>query len=187
MDKSIDHIIERIRDIRNWDKVKIAAELNELAYYARRSLFSQIPSVSAVAGLLAGSWVSGTFTNSRTRGFLSSVGLAQGGTHVVSTTTYRFLSVALPVLAMALTAYVVQKVMRNYRGKQLERNMAYAALLKEEVQAELQAKMAILDQAKGAGLLSESEHRTKVANLYQLYIRNDRTRIEETIIRKIEG
>jgi hypothetical protein len=47
--------------------------------------------------------------------------------------------------------------------------------------------MDILDRAREMGLLSESEHQTKVAGLYQSYFRGDRSKIEEIIIRKIEG
>jgi len=186
MKKYTDYMIERIRDLKNMDRAELAKELGEFAYHTRKVLFSQIPGVSAIAGLVAGSWVAGTFTSSPIKGFLSSHGLMKGGTHVVSSTTYSFLSVALPILAIALTAYVVQKAMKTYREKQLRRNMGYVPLLKEEVRAELQAKMDILDKAKEAGLLSESEQRTKMATLYQSYFRNDLSKIEEIIIKKIE-
>jgi len=156
MNKYIDHIIERIKDLKNMDRAKLAKELGEFAYHTKKVLFSQIPGVSAIVGLAVGSWVAGTFTSSPIKGFLSSHGLMKGGTHVVSSTTYKFLSVLLPVLAIALTAYVVQKAMKAYREKRLQRNMAYVPLLKEEVQAELQAKRDILDKAKEMGLLSES-------------------------------
>ncbi len=182
-----DHMIERIKALKNMNRAELAKELGEFAYHTRTVLFSQIPGVSAIAGLLAGSWVAGTFTSSPIKGFLSSHGLMKGGTHVVSSTTYSFLSVALPILAIATTAYVVQKVMKTYREKRLQRNMGYVPLLKEEVQAELQAKMDILNKAKEAGLLSESEQRTKMATLYQSYFRSDLSKIEEIIIKKIEG
>lgn len=183
----VDQIVARIRELRNMDRAQLARELGELAYHARKVLFSQIPGVSAIVGLIVGSWVAGTFTSSPVKGFLSSHGLMKGGTHVVSSTTYAVLSALLPILAIVMTAYAVQKVMKNYREKQLQRNREYVPLLKEEVQAELKAKMDILDKAKEAGLLSESEHRTKMAALYQSYFRSDRSKIEEFIIRKIEG
>jgi hypothetical protein len=187
MKKYKDYMIERIRDLKNMDRAELAKELGELAYHTRKVLFSQIPGVSAIAGLVVGSWVAGTFTSSPIKGFLSSHGLMKGGTHVVSATTYKFLSVLLPVLAIAVTAYMVQKAMKAYREKQLQRTMAYVPLLKEEVQAELQAKRDILDKAKEADLISESEHRTKMATLYQSYFRGNRSKIEEIIITKIEG
>jgi cell division protein FtsL len=187
MDKIEEYISEHIAKIRKMDRDDWIRELAEIAYLVKKHLFSQIPGISTIAGILVGGWVAGTFTNSPVKGFLSSVGLMKGGTHVVSKLTYRFLSVVLPVLAMAVTTYAVQKGMKAYREKQLEKNMADAALMQEELQAELRAKMAILDKAKEAGLLSESEHRTKVANLYQSYVRSDRSKIQETIIKKIEG
>jgi hypothetical protein len=187
MDKLINKIGERIAKMRSMDRAAWAREAGELAYHTKKVLLSQIPGVSAIAGLVAGSWVAGTFTSSPVKGFLSSVGLMKGGTHVVSSTTYKFLSLFLPVLAIAATAYVVQKAMKAYREKQLERNMAYAALLKEEVQAGLKAKMDILDMAREAGLISESEHRTKMVNLYQSYVRSDLSRIEDMILKKLEG
>ncbi len=187
MDKLTAYIREHIAKIRSMDRAAWDRELRELAYQVKKQLFSQIPGVSAIAGILVGSWVAGTFTSSPVKGFLSSVGLMKGGTHVVSSTTYRFLSVVLPVLAVALTAYLVQKGMKAYREKQLEKNKAYVALLKEKVQAELQEKMGLLDKVRAAGLLSDSEHRTKVANLYQAYVRSDRTKLEEILINKIES
>jgi hypothetical protein len=187
MKKYIDYMIERIKDLKKMDRAELAKELGEFAYHTKKVLFSQIPGVSAIVGLVAGSWVAGTFTSSPVKGFLSSHGLMKGGTHVVSATTYKFLSVLLPVLAIAVTAYVVQKAMKAYREKQLQRNMAYVPLLKEEVRAELQAKIDILDKAKETGLISESEHRTKMATLYQSYFRSELTKIEEIIINKIEG
>ena len=182
-----DHVIERIRALKEMDRAGLAAELGAFAHHTRKVLFSQIPGVSAIAGLAAGSWVAGTFTSSPVRGYLSSLGLMKGGTHVVSSTTYSVLSVLLPVLAIALTAYVVQKAMKTYREKQLQRNMAYVPLLKEGLRAELQAKIDLLDKARAADLLTESEHQTKMAALYQSYFKSDLTRIEEIIIRKIEG
>jgi hypothetical protein len=187
MDGLIDTIGERIMKIRNMDRAAWVRELREIAYHVRKQLFSQIPGVSAIAGIFVGSWVAGTFTNSPVKGLLSSWGLMRGGTHVVSTTTYRFLSMVLPILATVLTAYIVQKAMKAYREKQLERNRVSVAQLGQEAQAELREKMDILDRAKEAGLLSESEHRTKMANLYQSYFRHDRSGIEEIIINKLEG
>jgi hypothetical protein len=187
MKKHTDQMFERLRDLKNMDRAMLASELREFTYHAKKVLFSQIPGVSAIVGLVVGSWVAGTFTSSPLRGFLSSHGFMKGGTHVVSSTTYSFLSVVLPVLAIALTAYVVQKAMKAYREKRLQRNMTCVPQLKEEVQAELRAKRDILDKAREAGLLSESEHRTKMAALYQSYFRSDLSKIEDIIINKIEG
>ncbi len=187
MAKVIDYLIELLQSMKNMDRAKLAKELKEIAYHVNRQLFSQIPGVSAIAGLLAGSWVASTFTNSPIKGYLSSFGLMKGGTHVVSTTTYRFLSVFLPILATAITAYVVQKALKIYRERQLARNMAHAAQLGQEVQSELQDKMRLLEKAKAAGLISDNEHQIKVANLYQSYSRTYHSPIEAMIIKKLEG
>ncbi len=186
MDRLIDHLIELLQNIRNMDRVKLARELREIAYHMNKQLFSQIPGVSAIVGILVGSWVASTFTNSPIKGFLSSVGIMKGGTHVVSTATYRFLSVVLPITATAITAYAVQKALKRYRKTRLERNMASVATLGQEVQAEVRGKMSILDKAREAGLISDSEYETKTANLYQSYCRSH-SKIEDMIMKKLEG
>jgi hypothetical protein len=187
MNKLIDYLIELLQNMKNMDRVKLAKEFKEIIYHMKKQLFSQIPGVSAIAGILVGSWVASTFTNSPIKGYLSSWGLMKGGTHVVSTTTYRFLSVFLPIIVTAITAYIVQKVLKTYREKQLEGNMAHVAQLGQEVQSELRDKMHILDKAKEAGLISENEYQTKMANLYQAYSRNGHSGIEEIIIKKLES
>jgi len=111
----------------------------------------------------------------------------KGGTHVVSTTTYRLLSVALPILVTALTAYLVQKGLRRYRHIRLEGNRAYVAQLGNTVQDELRGKISILDKARDAGLISESEYQTKLAHLYQSYSRTNPSKIEEIIMNKLES
>ncbi len=187
MYKLIDYLIELLQSMKNMDKVKFAKELKEIAYHINKRLLSQIPGVGAIAGLLVGSWVASTFTNSPIKGYLSSWGLMKGGTHVVSTTTYRFLSVFLPILVTAITAYIVQKALKTYRAKRLERNMAHVAQLGQEVQSELRDKMRILDEAKEAELISDNEYETKTANLYQSYSRTYHSTIEAIIIKKLES
>ena len=105
---------------------------------------------------------------------------------MVSDTTYKFLSVFLLLFATALAAYAVQKNMKKYREKRLERDKALVEQLGEKVRADLQQKIGILDMAKESGLLSESEYDTKIANLYQSYARNDRPGLED-ILFKIQG
>ncbi len=187
MNKLIDHLIELLQNLKNMDKVKLTREFKEIAYHTNKQLFSQIPGVSALVGIVVGSWIASTFTNSPIRGFLASWGFMKGGTHVVSTTTFRFLSVFLPIIATVITAYIVQKAMKIYRNKSLERSMARAAQLGEDVQSALRDKMSILDKAKEAGLVSESEYQTKLANLYQSYTRDYHSKIEEIIIKKLES
>lgn len=187
MNKLIDSLIELLQNLKKMDKARLAKEFRELAYYINKQFFSQIPSVSAIAGLLVGSWVVSTFTTSPIKGVLASWGLMKGGTHVVSSTTYRFLSVFLPIFATAVTAYIVQKALKTYREKRLERDMAWVAQSGKEVQSGLQDKLNILDKAKEAGLISESEYHTKKASLYQSYSRTSSSKIEDFFINKISG
>jgi hypothetical protein len=181
------YLREVVQYLKTMDRAKLAREFREIVYHTNKQLFGQIPGVSAVAGILVGSWVASTFTNSPLKGLLSSWGLMKGGTHVVSTTTYRLLSVALPILFTALTAYLVQKGLKRYRKTRLEENRAYVAQLGSEVQAELRDKISILDKAKETGLLSDNEYQAKLANLYQSYSRNNQSKIEEIIMNKLES
>jgi hypothetical protein len=185
MNKLIRLSIEILQDFEKLDKAQLAQELRELFHYIHKQVFSQIPGVSAIAGLLVGSWVASTFTTSRFRGFLASWGLIKGGTRLVSTSTYSFLSISLPILAAALTAYIVQKAMKTYREKQLRRNMAWVAQLEKEVQTEIQEKLNILEKAREAGLVSASEYSTKKSNLYQAYLRTSAFKFQEFLIRKL--
>ena len=187
MDKLVDYVIELIRKIRSMDRAAWARELREIAYHTKKQLFSQIPGVSAIGGILVGYWVASTFTNSPVKGVLSSLGIMKGGTHVVSNTTYKFLSVFLPLFATALTAYAVQKSMKNYREKRMERDKAFVAQLGEKVRADLRQKLSILEMAKEAGLLSENECDTKIANLYQSYSRNDLSSLEDILFKNLKG
>ncbi len=187
MDKLIDHLIAILQNLKKMDKAKLNKEFRELAFYLNKQVFSQIPSVSAISGLVVGSWVVSNFTTSPLRGYLASWGLMKGGTHVVSSTTYKFLSVFLPIMATAVTAYLVQKAMKNYREKRLQRDLARVAQLSKEDQAELRDKMDILDRAREAGLISESEFHTKKASLHQSYARTNSSKIEEFFIDKISG
>ena len=104
---------------------------------------------------------------------------------MVSSGTYKILSVFLPLFVTAVTAYLVQKVLKNYREKRLQKDIAWVAQLGPEVQAELQDKLDILGKAQEAGLVSESEYHTKKASLYQSYVQPDASKIEHFIINKI--
>jgi hypothetical protein len=187
MDKLIDQLIAFLQNLKKMDKTQFVKESRELAYYINKQVFSQIPNVSAISGLVVGSWVVSTFTTSPLRGVLSSWGLMKGGTHVVSSTTYKVLSVFLPIITTAVTAYVVQKVLKTYREKRLLRDMAWVAQLGKDVQDELRDKIDILDRAREAGLISAGEFDTKKAGLYQSYTRAQTSKIEEFFINKISG
>ncbi len=70
------------------------------------------PRVSALAGLAAGWWVTATYTDSRWRAIVRSLGIGHGGTHVVSAGTYRAMRFWVPILAAALCAYLGDRLAR---------------------------------------------------------------------------
>ena len=87
-----------------------------------RSLVKQLqgqllPRASALAGLAAGWWVAHTYTDSRPRSLLRSVGIGHGGTHVVSGDTYRAMSFWLPIAAAAICAYLGDRMARWVRSR----------------------------------------------------------------------
>jgi hypothetical protein len=71
-----------------------------------------LPRASALAGLAAGWWVTHTYTDSRPRSVLHSLGIGSGGTHLVSGDTYRTMRFWLPILAAAILAYLGDRVAR---------------------------------------------------------------------------
>jgi hypothetical protein len=71
-----------------------------------------LPRASALAGLAAGWWVTHTYTDSRPRSVLRSLGIGSGGTHVVSGDTYRTMRFWLPILAAAILAYLGDRIAR---------------------------------------------------------------------------
>jgi hypothetical protein len=76
-----------------------------------------VPKAPAVVGMLVGWWIASTYTDSRLRSVLHSVGIGSGGTRVVSGSTYRAMSFWLPLLAAALCAYLGERVARRVKGE----------------------------------------------------------------------
>jgi hypothetical protein len=67
MNKLIDYLIELLQKIKNMDRAKLAKEFKEIAYHMNKQLFSQIPGVSAIVGILVGSWVASTLLTHQSR------------------------------------------------------------------------------------------------------------------------
>src|SRR3970282_80661 len=105
------------------DRTRLLKEGKELSAFLARQAFHQIPGMSAVAALIAGWWVASTFTTSPFRAFMARWGLMKGGRHVVSGSTYRFLSIVLPILVGAAPPYAGSKILKVVREKQMKKNM----------------------------------------------------------------
>ena len=96
----------------------IAEEGKALGQSLVKQLRGQLlPRASALAGLAAGWWVAHTYTDSRPRSLLRSIGIGHGGTHVVSGDTYRALSFWLPIAAAAVCAYLGDRIARWVRSR----------------------------------------------------------------------
>ena len=81
----------------------------------RSHLFPKAP---ALVGMAVGWWIANTYTDSRFRSALRSMGLASGGTHVVSGSTYRAMTFWLPLLSAALCAYIGERVWQRVVGRE---------------------------------------------------------------------
>ncbi|MHB8483141.1 MAG: hypothetical protein ACYDBV_10510 [Nitrospiria bacterium] len=187
MDKLIDLTINILLRFKNWDKTKVIKESKEFFQHFLKQLYNQIPGVSAAAGLTAGGWIASTFTTSPLKATLASWGLMKGGRHVVSGSMYQFLSIFVPLLVAGITAYIVQKLLKMFRARQMERNMAIVEQMEPAVQNSLREKLTILEKAKEAGILSSGEYFTKKSNLYQTYSRILPKHLKELLINKLTG
>jgi hypothetical protein len=86
-----------------------------LWHQLRSHLFPKVP---ALAGMAVGWWIANTYTDSRLRSMLRTVGIGSGGTHVVSGSTYRAMSFWLPLLAAALCAYAGERLWEGMVGQE---------------------------------------------------------------------
>ena len=84
----------------------------------RGHLFPKLP---ALAGMAVGWWIANTYTDSRVRSVLRSVGIGSGGTHVVDASTYRAMTFWLPLFAAALCAYAGERIWEVIGGREARR------------------------------------------------------------------
>lgn len=118
-------LAERARRLEAFDGRALPRWLDWMADEGKalgRSLAKQLrgqllPRASALAGLAAGWWVAHTYTDSRPRSLLRSLGIGHGGTRVVSGDTYRALSFWLPIAAAAVCAYLGDRLARWVRNR----------------------------------------------------------------------
>jgi len=185
LDRMMDRLIEILSKLKKLDRTQILKELRELSYFVTRQVFNQIPSASALAACIVGVWVASTFTTSPWKALLAKWGIMKGGRHLVSSQMYQFLSVVVPILVAAVTAYLVQKMLKRAREQQMERNIVRVSQLGKDVQTLVQEKLQILEKAKGAGLLSFSEYFAKKANVYATYSRTLPAQFKEFLIGKL--
>ena len=80
----------------------------------RDRLFPRLP---GLMGLAAGWWVANTYTDSHWKSALRSVGIGDGGTHVVSGETYRIMMLGLPILSAAGCAYLSDRLAHFVRER----------------------------------------------------------------------
>jgi hypothetical protein len=118
---------------------------------------------------------------------LANWGLVQGPSIVVTQQTYKFLSVFLPLIATAITAYIVQKILKTYRTRQLKRDELRISQMDASVQLAVAKRMAALEQAQELGLITANEHYTKKALVYQSYARSGIYKILEILIKKFSA
>jgi len=185
MDRLLTSLLDILQGLKKMDKRFIIKELRELLLYINKQVFRQIPSLSAIGGILVGAWVSSNFTTSPIKGVLATFGLIQGGRHVVSSSTYAFLSVVLPIFSAATTAYLMQKTLKHYRRKQLDRNIRTVSALPPEIRASLDRKLGLLEKVREAGIVSENEYLTKRAALYQSYSTKTASKLKEIVLDKL--
>lgn len=185
INRMIDQLKEILPKLKKLDGTQLLKELRELSYFITRQIFNQIPSASALAACIVGMWVASTFTTSHWKALLAEWGVLKGGRHLVSSEIYQFLSVVLPILVAAVTAYLVQKLLKRAREQQLERNIVRVSQLGKDIQTLVQNKLQILEKAQESGLLSPSEYFTKKANVYATYSRILPTELKDFLVNKL--
>ena len=169
------------------DMNRLSGESKELLSFVTKHLFNKVPSMSAMAGILMGAWVSSNFTTPPVRSMMALFGIVNhgAGAEVASPLAYGLLSVFLPLFSAASTIYLVQKALKSYRKRQLAKYAEAATLIDREKLSELSSKLALLEEAKNTGLLTTGEYETKIAVLYQSYAGTLPSGVEEFIVKKL--
>lgn len=99
----------------HWPGREVRGFIGAVWEQLRSHLFPKAP---ALVGMAVGWWIANTYTDSRLRSALHSIGIGSGGTRVVSGSTYRAMSFWLPLLAAALCAYVGARLWERVVGRQ---------------------------------------------------------------------
>lgn len=159
-------------------------ELQDFWFHLRRLALAKIPAISGLAALFVAGWVSSTFTTSPVRAFAVRAGWTHGSRHYVHGTTYRIMSIGLPILAAAVTAYLVQRHLRRRRERDLIQDRLIVAR-RPHLQEEAKRRETILDDALNLGLLTPAEHATKRAALYAWYARDGGSPMARAISTKL--
>lgn len=167
------------------DMTRLSGESKELLSFVTKHFFNKVPSMSALAGIVMGAWVSSTFSTPPLRSMMALFGIVGSAADVASPLAYRLLSVFLPLFSAAATIYAVQKALKSYRKRQLAKYAGAASLLDSEKLSELNSKTALLEEAKNSGLLTTGEYETKLALLYQGYTGKLPSGVQEFIVKKL--
>jgi hypothetical protein len=85
--------------------------------FAKQLQSHLFPRAPALAGLAVGWWIARTYTDSRWRSVLRTLGIGEGGTRVVSSETLQAMNFWLPLCAAAICAYVGDRIARSLRHR----------------------------------------------------------------------
>jgi hypothetical protein len=181
MERQFTEVLARI----SADMNRLSGESRELMSFMTKQLFNKVPSVSALAGILMGTWVSSAFATSPIRSMMDLIGITGQGAYIASPLAYSLLSVFLPLFAAASTIYFAQKALKSYRKRQIRKYIEAASHLDREKLSELKTKLAFLEEARNTGLLTSGEYEVKLAVLYQGYAGTLPSSVGEFIVKKL--
>lgn len=164
----------------------LSGEPREFFGFIRKHLANKVPSASALAGVASGACVSSAFATSPVRDAMHFLGITGRGADVASPLSYRLVSIFLPLFAAATTVYLVQKRLRARRRKLVARYAGISDGLEAGKREELAARVDLLERARQAGLLSESECEVKLQEVYAACSKSRMPAgVEEFIVKKL--